>query len=87
MTDTKPPQNLEFLAILATLTHGRGDTLTAALLGVPVPTLRKWVNGTRSPSASAVRLVSVLATLATVAPGLLEALTPSPTSPTEENPK
>ena len=78
MTDKKASQNPEFKAMLATLTHGRTDTLAAALLGVPVYTLRKWSNGTRAPSAAAVRLVAVLATLAAIAPSLLEALTPEP---------
>ena len=78
MTTTKPPVNPEFTAMLATLTTGRTDTLAADLLGVPVHTLRKWSNGTRSPSAAAVRLVTVLATMAVMAPDLLDALTPAP---------
>jgi len=78
MTDTKTPVNPEFLAMLATLTHDRSDLVAAGLLGVPVHTLRKWSNGTRSPNASAVRLVTVLATMAVMAPALLDALTPAP---------
>lgn len=78
MTDTKNPVNPEFRAMLATLTHGRTDLVAAALLGVPVYTLRKWSSGQRAPSAAAVRLVAVLATLAAIAPSLLEALTPEP---------
>ena len=80
MTDTKTPVNPEFLAMLATLTHDRTDLVAADLLGVPVHTLRKWSNGTRSPNASAVRLVTVLATMAVMAPALLDALTPAPTA-------
>ena len=76
MTDKKASQNPDFLAMLATLTHDRTDLVAAGLLGVPVHTLRKWSNGTRAPSAAAVRLVTVLATLATIAPSLLDALTP-----------
>jgi len=76
MTTTKTPVNPEFTAMLATLTTGRTDPLAADLRGVPVHTLRKWCNGTRSPSAAAVRLVTVLATMAVMAPGLLDALTP-----------
>ena len=55
----------------------------AALLGVPVFTLRKWIAGTRAPSASAVRLLDVLGTLDAIAPGVLDALTPDavPTAP------
>lgn len=78
MTDKKAHQNPDFLAMLATLTHDRTDLVAAGLLGVPVHTLRKWSNGTRAPSAAAVRLVTVLATLATIAPALLDALTPAP---------
>lgn len=73
MTD----KNLEFLATLATLTAGRTDLVAADLVGVPVHTLRKWTNGTRAPSAAAVRLVGVLAMLATLAPDLLAAVSPA----------
>lgn len=78
MTDKKASQNPDFLAMLATLTHDRTDLVAAGLLGVPVHTLRKWSNGTRAPSAAAVRLVTVLATMAVMAPALLDALTPAP---------
>ena len=78
MTDKKASQNPDFRAMLATLTHGRTDLVAAGLLGVPVYTLRKWSSGQRAPSAAAVRLVAVLATLAAIAPSLLEALTPEP---------
>ena len=77
MTDKKTPVNPEFLAMLGTLTHSRRDQGAADLLGVPVHTLRKWSNGTRAPNAAAVRLVAVLATLATIAPGLLAAVCPA----------
>ena len=77
MTTTKPAQNPEFLAMLGTLTHGRTDLVAADLLGVPVHTLRKWSNGTRAPNAAAVRLVAVLAALATIAPDLLAAVCPA----------
>jgi hypothetical protein len=49
----------------------------AGLLGVPVYTLRKWIAGTRAPSAAAVRLLDVLGTLEAIAPAVLEALTPA----------
>lgn len=80
MTDKKAPTNPDFLAMLATLTTGRTDLVAAGLLGVPVHTLRKWTNGTRAPSAAAVRLVTVLATMAVMAPALLDALMPAPAS-------
>ena len=53
----------------------------AGLLGVPVFTLRKWTAGTRAPSAAAVRLLDVLVTLDTLAPALLDALTPPASAP------
>ncbi|MBU6231797.1 hypothetical protein KGP36_03945 [Patescibacteria group bacterium] len=40
----------------------------AAYVGVPVSTLVKWLNGSRKPTSSAVRLLAVL--------GLVEALAP-----------
>ena len=49
----------------------------AVLLGVPVYTLRKWIAGTRAPSAAAVRLLDVLGTLEAIAPAVLDALTPA----------
>lgn len=77
MTDKKPTVNPEFLAMLAMLTAGRSDLVAADMVGVPVHTLRKWSNGTRAPSAAAVRLVAVLAMLATLAPDLLAAVCPA----------
>lgn len=79
MTTQTPLKSLvspEFLASLALLTQTRTDCAAAALVGVPVHTLRKWSNGTRAPSAAAVRLVEVLATLSALAPDLLAVLTP-----------
>ena len=80
MTDKKPAQNPDFAPILASLIerHRLTETQAAGLLGVPVFTLRKWTTGQRAPSAAAVRLVDVLATLEVVAPGLLAALIPAP---------
>ena len=77
MTDKKPAVNPDFVAMLATLTAGRSDLVAADMVGVPVHTLRKWSNGTRAPSAAAVRLVAVLAMLATLAPDLLAAVCPA----------
>jgi DNA-binding transcriptional regulator YiaG len=50
---------------------------TAALLGVPVFTLRHWQAGTRTPTSSAVRLLGVLCLLETMHPDLLAALVPT----------
>ena len=56
--------------------HSLDKVQTAALLGVPVYTLRHWLAGTRNPTASAVRLLSVLCVLETLHPDLLAALVP-----------
>lgn len=82
MTDTKPPQNPEFMAALAALVtrHQLTEAQAAGLMGVPVFTLRKWSNGTRAPNAAAVRLLEVLDMLNVFAPDLLAGLIPAPTS-------
>jgi transcriptional regulator with XRE-family HTH domain len=80
MTDKKPPQNPDFVAALAALTtrHHLTEAQGAGLLGVPVPTLRKWCAGARAPSAAAVRLVEVLGTIEAIAPGLFNVMVPDP---------
>jgi hypothetical protein len=79
MTTTKTPQNPVFIAALGALMtrHQLTEAQGAALLGVPVFTLRKWRTGVRAPSAAAVRLVEVLDMLAALAPALLDALIPA----------
>ena len=57
--------------------HSLDRHQTAALLGVPVFTLRHWLAGTRTPTSSAIRLLSVLCVLETLAPDLLTALVPA----------
>ena len=83
MPDTKPAPLPLFAQDLAALITRRGldETRAAGLLGVPVFTLRKWTAGTRAPSAAAVRLLDVLVTLDTLAPALLDALTPPASAP------
>ena len=83
MPDTKPAPLPLFAQDLAALINRRGldETRAAGLLGVPVFTLRKWTAGTRAPSAAAVRLLDVLVTLDTLAPALLDALTPPASAP------
>ena len=39
---------------------GLSEAAMAAYLGVPVPTYRKWTNGTRKPDAAPMRLFSIL---------------------------
>lgn len=72
-----------FAAALAGFIARRGldETAAAGLLGVPVFTLRKWTAGIRAPSAAAVRLLDVFGVLEALAPPVLEALTPPPTTP------
>ena len=79
MPDTKPAPLPLFAQDLAALIDRRGldETRAAGLLGVPVFALRKWIAGARAPSAAAVRLLDVLVTLDTLAPALLDALTPA----------
>lgn len=83
MPDTKPAPLPLFAQDLVALITRRGldETRAAGLLGVPVFTLRKWTAGTRAPSAAAVRLLDVLVTLDTLAPALLDALTPAASAP------
>ena len=39
---------------------GLSEAAMAAYLGVPVPTYRKWTNGTRKPDAAPMRLFAIL---------------------------
>lgn len=55
---------------------GLSETRAAGLLGVPVHTYRKWASGQRTPSASAYRVLDLLALMETLAPDLLAALVP-----------
>jgi hypothetical protein len=79
-TTTEAPATVPpFTAALLALMHRRAldEPRAAALLGVPLYTLTKWTAGTRAPSAAAVRLLDVLATLEAIAPAVLDALTPA----------
>ena len=70
------PSFLETLRGLAAR-HSLDRVQTAALLGVPVFTLRHWLAGTRHPTSSAVRLLAVLCLVETLHPDLLAALVPA----------
>jgi DNA-binding transcriptional regulator YiaG len=81
MTDKKPPktpQNPQFTADLLALIdrHQLSEPAAAALLGVPVFTLKKWTTGERSPSAATIRLLEVLGIVEALAPSLFGVLTP-----------
>ena len=80
MTDKNPPANPDFVAALAALITRRQltEAQSAALLGVPVFTLRTWCAGTRTPTAAALRLVDVLCMVEVMAPAILDSLTPAP---------
>lgn len=73
MSDPSPLETLRGLMAR----HSLDRVQTAALLGVPVFTLRHWLAGTRHPTSSAVRLLAVLCLLETLAPDLLAALVPA----------
>lgn len=73
MSDPSPLETL--MGLMAR--HSLDKTQTAALLGVPVYTLRHWLAGTRHPTSSAVRLLSVLCLLETMHPDLLAVLVPA----------
>ena len=73
MSDPSPLETLRGLMAR----HSLDKVQTAALLGVPVYTLRHWLAGTRTPTSSAVRLLSVLCVLETLHPDLLAALVPA----------
>jgi DNA-binding transcriptional regulator YiaG len=74
----KPPQNPQFTADLLALIdrHKLSDNHAAALLGVPVFTLKKWTTGERGPGAATIRLLEVFQTLETLAPAMLAGFIP-----------
>lgn len=56
--------------------HGFSEAALAVYLGVPVYTVRKWLNGTREPGAIFDRLIYVLGIVETMAPAIHEQLMP-----------
>jgi DNA-binding transcriptional regulator YiaG len=78
MTDKKPHKNPQFTANLLALIerHKLNEQSAAALLGVPVFTLKKWTTGERGPGAATVRLLEVLGIVEAMAPSLFGVLTP-----------
>lgn len=66
------PVNVESAVRVATLRARLGLTLhdCAEYLGVPVTTLIKWENGTRTPGSAAQRLLDVLGMIEVLAPDL-----------------
>ena len=78
MTHKKPPQNAQFAARVRAIGErfALSDTQTADYLGVPMPTIRKWLAGERAPSAAAIRLLDVLDLISTLAPAIHAHLIP-----------
>lgn len=77
MNDKNPLKTAGFPALLALIERRQlTEDQSAALLGVPVFTLRKWQAGTRAPNAAALRLVEVLCLVEVMAPSILDSLTP-----------
>lgn len=81
MTDPAPKRSnaahhakidVESAVRVATLRARLGLTLhdCASYLGVPVTTLIKWENGTRSPGSAAMRLMDVLGMIEVMAPDI-----------------
>lgn len=70
--------DVESAVRVATLRARLGLTLhdCAQYLGVPVTTLIKWENGTRSPGSAAVRLMDVLGMIEVMAPDIHEHFLP-----------
>ena len=53
---------------------GLSEKAMSAFLGVPVFTYRKWINASRVPNASAIRLVELLELLEVMAPSIVDQL-------------
>lgn len=49
---------------------GLSEMAMASYLGIPVHTLKKWINGTRTPDAAPLRLFAVLQRIGTAYPVL-----------------
>ena len=55
----------------------------ADYLGVPVPTIRKWIDGTRTPGAAVIRLLDVLGIVEAIAPSIHAAMLPTAIDPVQ----
>ena len=53
----------------------------ADYLGVPVTTIRKWIDGTRTPGAAVIRLFDVLGIVEAIAPSIHAAMLPTAIDP------
>ena len=75
MTTTQTTSNSLFTGLMARL--DLNENQAADYLGVPIFTLRKWVNGTRTPSASVIRLLDVLGMVEAMNPALHDSFLPN----------
>ena len=55
----------------------------ADYLGVPVTTIRKWIDGTRTPGAAVIRLLDVLGIVEAIAPSIHAAMLPTTIDPVQ----
>ena len=53
----------------------------ADYLGVPVTTIRKWIDGTRTPGAAVIRLLDILGIVEAIAPSIHAAMLPTAIDP------
>ena len=73
----------DFQSRLSTTMERLGLTAQGAAdyLGVPVHTLRKWLDGTRTPGAAVIRLLDVLGIVEAIAPSIHAAMLPTTIDP------
>ena len=81
MTDTQNPpvdRSNGFAAHIRTTIERLDltDNQAADYFGVPVFTLRKWLNGERAPGAATQKLLDVLGLIEAMAPAIHESLLP-----------
>jgi DNA-binding transcriptional regulator YiaG len=55
---------------------GLSEKQASDYFGVPVPTLRKWCNAEREPSAATHRLIEILGMIEALAPAIHQSLLP-----------
>lgn len=73
-TETQDPTVEKIRALMARRKMGQNET--AHYLGIPPGTLGNWMQGTKKPSASVVRLIEVLGMVEVFAPHVHDNLIP-----------
>ena len=80
---TLVPGNFQ-LRLSATMTRlGLTAQGAADYLGVPVPTIPKWIDGTRTPGAEVIGLLDVLGIVEAIAPSIHAAMLPTAIDPVQ----